>query len=79
MLSQNKHPVILAGGGAVWANAGPEIAQLARLLNCPVITTQQGKGILDERDPLSLGIAAEQNRAHQPSAVAFDARCQLDM
>jgi acetolactate synthase-1/2/3 large subunit len=50
-------PLILAGGGAVWANAGPEIRELARRLDCPVITTQQGKGILDERDPHSLGHA----------------------
>ena len=50
-------PIILAGGGALWAGAGEEIRQLARQLCCPVITTLNAKGILDERDPWSLGHA----------------------
>ncbi|MBI3823466.1 MAG: thiamine pyrophosphate-binding protein, partial [Planctomycetes bacterium] len=57
LLATAKRPILLAGGGAVWANAGPELRELARRLNCPVITSQQGKGIVDERDPLSLGHA----------------------
>jgi acetolactate synthase-1/2/3 large subunit len=56
-LAHAKKPLLLAGGGAVWANAGPELHELARRLDCPVVTSQQGKGILDERDPLSLGHA----------------------
>src|SRR5271165_1387048 len=43
-------PIILAGGGALWSGAGEEIRQLARQLCCPVITTLNAKGILDERD-----------------------------
>ncbi|MSQ94849.1 MAG: thiamine pyrophosphate-binding protein [Gemmataceae bacterium] len=57
LLAQAKKPILLAGGGAVWANAGPELRQLAERLNCPVITSLNAKGILDERDPLSLGHA----------------------
>jgi acetolactate synthase-1/2/3 large subunit len=57
LLANAKRPIILAGGGAVWANVGPEIRDLAMRLNCPVVTSQQGKGIIDERDPLSLGHA----------------------
>jgi thiamine pyrophosphate-dependent acetolactate synthase large subunit-like protein len=57
LLARASRPLILVGGGAVWANAGPEIKALAERLQCPVVTTQQGKGILDERDPLSLGHA----------------------
>lgn len=57
LLSNASKPLILAGGGAVWAKAGPEVHALAERLQCPVVTTQQGKGILDERDPLSLGHA----------------------
>src|SRR6516225_7433239 len=57
LLARAAKPVILAGGGAVWANAGAEARKLAQRLNCPVLTTQQGKGIVDERDPLSLGHA----------------------
>ncbi len=57
VLTAAERPIILAGGGALWAGAGEEIRQLARQLNCPIITTLNGKGILDERDPWSLGHA----------------------
>jgi acetolactate synthase-1/2/3 large subunit len=50
-------PVVLAGGGAVAAEAGSEIERLAKKLDCPVITTLNGKGILDERGPVSMGHA----------------------
>ncbi len=48
-------PVILAGGGAVASGAESEIAALARRLECPVITTLNAKGIVDERSLYSLG------------------------
>jgi len=57
LLGQAQKPILLAGGGAVWADAGPELRELAERLHCPVVTSQQGKGIVDERDPLSLGHA----------------------
>jgi acetolactate synthase-1/2/3 large subunit len=57
LLSEATHPLILAGGGAVWADAGVEIRHLAEWLDCPVITSLNGKGILDERKPRSLGHA----------------------
>lgn len=55
LLSTSVRPIILAGGGAVWSGAETEIAELARRLDCPIITTLNGKGIIDERDPQSLG------------------------
>jgi acetolactate synthase-1/2/3 large subunit len=57
LLSTYRRPIILAGGGAVWSDAGPEIRLLAERLRFPVITSLNGKGILDERNPLSLGHA----------------------
>lgn len=57
LLVRAQRPILLAGGGAVWADAGPEVHALARQLACPIITTLNGKGIVDERDPLSLGHA----------------------
>lgn len=52
-----KRPIILAGGGAVAAGAGPEIYRIAKKLDCPIVTTLNGKGIVDERDLYSLGHA----------------------
>src|SRR5271166_5174756 len=65
-------PIILAGGGARWSGAGEEIRQLARRLCCPVITTLNAKGILNERDPWSLGHARSvRARAVLPHADAM--------
>ena len=73
LLSQAKRPILLAGGGAVWANAGPELRQLAERLQCPVLTSLNGKGILDERDPLSLGHA----RSYRARAALAEADVML--
>jgi acetolactate synthase-1/2/3 large subunit len=57
VLNRSERPVILAGGGALWSGAGREVRELATRLKAPVVTTLNGKGLLDERDPLSLGHA----------------------
>ena len=69
LLARSERPILLAGGGAVWANAGPELHELARRLDCPIITTLNGKGIVDERDPYSLGHARSfKSRSALPQA-----------
>ncbi len=57
VLAGARRPIILAGGGALWSGAADEIEELARCLDAPVITTLNGKGLLDERHPRSLGHA----------------------
>jgi acetolactate synthase-1/2/3 large subunit len=54
-LRQAKHPVIVAGYGAVLSDAGPEILALAELLGAPVATSYAAKGILAEDHLLSVG------------------------
>lgn len=56
-LVKSQRPIILAGGGAVWSGAADEIKELAVRLDCPVTTTLNGKGIVDERSSISLGHA----------------------
>ncbi|MFK0239856.1 thiamine pyrophosphate-binding protein [Microbacterium sp. NPDC090281] len=53
LLAAAKNPVIVAGGGAV--DAAHEVTTLAERLGAAVLTTLNGKGIVDERHPLSLG------------------------
>ncbi|KAB1866668.1 thiamine pyrophosphate-binding protein [Microbacterium algeriense] len=53
LLSAARRPVIVAGGGA--ADAAHQIAAVAERLGAPVLTTLNGKAVLDERHPLSLG------------------------
>ena len=55
LLVDSERPVILAGNGVFLAEATAELAELARLLGAPVITSPLGKGAIDETDPLALG------------------------
>lgn len=55
MLQGSQRPVIVAGGGAMWSDAGRAIEELARKLDCPVISTLNGKGVIDERAPFAMG------------------------
>jgi len=53
LLRASERPRLLVGGGA--QGATKEVRALAELLGAPVISTIAGKGVLDERHPLSLG------------------------
>jgi acetolactate synthase-1/2/3 large subunit len=48
-------PVIYAGQGVHYAQAWPQLRQLAELLEAPVTTSLQGKSAFPENHPLSLG------------------------
>lgn len=68
LLADAHSPVIVAGGGAV--DAAHEVTTLAERLGAPVLTTLNGKGVVDERHPLSLG---SNLRLAAARAVAEDA------
>jgi len=57
MIKDAKHPIIFAGNGINAAKAYKELDQVAQLLYSPVVTSSMGKGVFDEEDPLSLGVA----------------------
>ncbi|MGE5754586.1 MAG: thiamine pyrophosphate-binding protein [Planctomycetaceae bacterium] len=57
LLARAERPVVLAGGGALWANAADEVRAVAERLGAPVVTSLNGKGLIDERDGRSLGHA----------------------
>jgi len=50
-----KRPLIWGGGGAILADASAELVKLAEALGAPVATTPEGKGVISEDHPLSLG------------------------
>lgn len=52
-LRQARWPVIYAGGGALAARAGATLAQLAELLQAPVVMSDNGRGALSARHPLA--------------------------
>ncbi len=51
LLAKAEHPVIFIGGGA--NDAAAEVRALAERLTAPVVAYRRGKGVLDERHPLS--------------------------
>lgn len=62
ILMNAERPLIMVGGGCVWANAANEVVQLAETLMAPVITTMMGKGVLPETHPLALGLIGMHGR-----------------
>ncbi len=50
-----QRPVIYAGQGVHYAQAWPQLRELAELLEAPVTTSLQGKSAFPENHPLSLG------------------------
>jgi acetolactate synthase I/II/III large subunit len=53
LLSRAELPMIHAGSGILHARAFEELRQAAELLYAPVTTSWAGRGVLDERHPLS--------------------------
>jgi acetolactate synthase-1/2/3 large subunit len=55
LLRSTRRRLLWAGGGAITADAGPPLRQLAEALDAPVFTTVNGRGALAEDHPLSMG------------------------
>jgi acetolactate synthase-1/2/3 large subunit len=55
MLLAAKNPVLWAGQGVHYAEAGDRLAALAELVPAPVVTTNPGKSAIPDSNPLSLG------------------------
>jgi thiamine pyrophosphate-dependent acetolactate synthase large subunit-like protein len=70
VLAAASQPMIIAGGGAV--DAQTEVTALAEALGAAVGTTVNGKGVVDEAHPLSVG-ASIRLRALQKAATDSDA------
>jgi acetolactate synthase-1/2/3 large subunit len=56
LLAKAKNPLLLAGGGVHISKASSEVARLQAECHLPVMTTVMGKGAVDERHPLSMGV-----------------------
>ena len=54
LLNSSKRPVIYAGGGVKGERAFALLAQLADLLDAPVVMSENGRGAIDARDPHAL-------------------------
>lgn len=58
-IAQAERPMVLAGNGVRVGQAQESLARLARAIDAPVTTSQGGKGVLSEMDPLAAGPMGE--------------------
>jgi acetolactate synthase-1/2/3 large subunit len=57
LLSAAKSPVIIAGSGAYYAEAGPELREFAEITGIPVFTATMGRGLVPDDHPCCAGKA----------------------
>jgi acetolactate synthase-1/2/3 large subunit len=81
LLQASRRPVIFIGHGMTLSEAGKELTEFVRKYCIPVISSPNGMGCLDMRDPLSLGFIgrngaypANQAGRHADLVIAIGAR-----
>ena len=79
LLAGAKNPLVVAGGGVHLSGAAAEVAKLQALAHLPVMTTVMGKGAIDERHPLSLGVAGYNLGKLSPARYMRDIVEQADV
>ncbi len=55
VLREARRPVVLAGGGALYAGAGEELRRFVAAAGIPVFTNNRAHGIVPPQDPLACG------------------------
>jgi acetolactate synthase-1/2/3 large subunit len=56
LLTAAQSPLVIAGGGIHLSDASAALGELQEAASLPVATTTMGKGAVDERHPLSVGV-----------------------
>lgn len=69
-LRSAERPVMVCGRGTVVSGAWEEVTALAEQLGLPVTTTLNGKGSIDERHPLALGVTGAYRRPLTDAVIA---------
>nr|YP_009393797.1 acetohydroxyacid synthetase large subunit [Caloglossa beccarii]ARW62359.1 acetohydroxyacid synthetase large subunit [Caloglossa beccarii] len=70
LISSSIQPLLYVGGGAISSEASSKICELSLKFSIPITTTLMGKGIIDENDPLSLGMLGMHGTAYANFAVS---------
>ncbi|MEE3326226.1 MAG: biosynthetic-type acetolactate synthase large subunit [Myxococcota bacterium] len=69
LFSMSERPVLLIGHGVVISGAGGAVTKLAERLDAPMVCTLLGKGGVDEKHPLHLGMLGMHGTAYANKAV----------
>lgn len=70
LIAAAEKPLLYVGGGAVTADAHPQIKEFAERFGIPVTTTLMGLGAFDEHNPLSVGMLGMHGTAYANFAVS---------
>ena len=70
LIDESERPVLYVGGGAIASGAQAEVTALAVKTNILTTTTLLGKGSIDERHPLSMGMLGMHGTAYANHAVS---------
>src|SRR3990172_269823 len=70
LLGKAKRVLIVAGGGA--QDASPEVTQLSKMLQAPVLAYRRGRGVLDGRSPFSVTLPIGRELWAEADAVLAD-------
>jgi acetolactate synthase I/II/III large subunit len=78
---ESQRPLILVGGGVLWAHACSKVREFAEKHQIPVVSTYPARGVVPENHPLSLGMigirgteAANYAGEHADSILALGCR-----
>ncbi len=76
LLRNAERPIIVAGGGVRWSQAGQTMVALAEHLQIPVATSLNGKDTIPAEHPLAVGVVGTYSRSSANEMVAAaDAVC----
>lgn len=69
VLRQAKRPLVIVGKGMAWSRAEDEVRKFVERTGVPFLASPMGKGVMDDRHPLSVGAA--RSHALQEADVIF--------
>ena len=76
LIAGARAPMIMVGSGS--KHAGPEVLELARMLNAPVLSMRGGRGVVSADDPLAVGPAEAWYLWNRTDLlIAIGSRCEL--
>lgn len=70
LIGQSSQPLLYVGGGSIISDSYKEVQEFAELCQIPITTTLMGKGIINENNPLCLGMLGMHGTAYANFAVS---------
>lgn len=79
LMMEAKQPLLVVGGGVHHSSAYIQVEKLQRMAGIPVATTNMGKGVIDESNPLSIGVVGNTMGTRAPTKFFREYIQQADL